>query len=352
MSFEFQTQHQVHFRNAKHALQNLEDGSVHLIVTSPPYPMVKMWDECFSKQSTSYRLALDEDDGRGMWHAAHYVLQTVWDACVRALCPGGYLCINIGDGLRRIGDRFEFYSNAGPIDQYLEAVWDLTPHPPIVWRKPSNSPTKFLGAGMLPAGSYVTMEHEHILIFRKGPKRLFKTKAEQERRRFSALFWEERNEYFSDLWKVPGRLQAAQREGGRRTAAFPVAIPERLISMFSLYGDIVVDPFAGTGTTMRAAMGLGRNSVSVECDAGVFNQPDLGDAHGVGHERLERHRRWLIDHQGLPKETWGWNDRLKCLVKSSQETDLYVIDSYETRTLDLETPGVQAWEVSHADVKV
>ena len=72
--------------------------------------------------------------------------------------------------------------------------------PDILWRKQANTPNKFMGSGMLPAGAYVTLEHEYILIMRKGPKREFKTEGERVNRRESALFWEERNIWYSDVW--------------------------------------------------------------------------------------------------------------------------------------------------------
>lgn len=344
MSFEFTTQHKMRLGDAAYSLQQMEEDFAHLIVTSPPYPMVKMWDGCFSTQSAQYRVALDREDGRGMWHEAHEILCRVWDECARVLKPGGYLCINIGDGLRRVGERFEFYSNTAPIDCYLKASTPLIPHPPIIWRKPSNSPTKFLGSGMLPAGAYVTMEHEHILIYRKGGRREFKGKVEQERRRASALFWEERNAYFTDLWAFPGVRQTTDQ--GRRTGAYPLELPMRLIAMFSLYGDVVIDPFAGTGTTMHAAMSMGRNSMSVEHDAEAFVQPEIEQIHGYGYNRWVAHKNWLQENAKHPTV---WNERLQCGVKSSQERDLYVIESWKLKQLD-GMARVQTWEVKHADI--
>ena len=61
--------------------------------------------------------------------------------------------------------------------------------PNLIWRKPTNSPNKFMGSGMLSPGAYVTLEHEHILVFRKGMKREFKTDQEKLNRSKSAYFW-------------------------------------------------------------------------------------------------------------------------------------------------------------------
>ena len=79
--------------------------------------------------------------------------------------------------------------------------------PNILWHKTTNAPNKFMGSGMLPCGAYVTLEHEWILIFRKGGKRVYKKTEEKEIRRDSSFFWEERNIWFSDIWEIKGVKQ-------------------------------------------------------------------------------------------------------------------------------------------------
>lgn len=124
-----------------------------------------------------------------------------------------------------------------------------------------------MGSGMLPTNAYVTLEHEYILIFRKGKKpRNFKPKS--KRRYNSAYFWEERNKWFSDIWlDIKGTLQNLNNNELRdRAAAFPIELPYRLINMYSVQGDTVLDPFWGTGTTSLAAMISARNSVGYELE--------------------------------------------------------------------------------------
>ena len=108
-----------------------------------------------------------------------------------------------------------------------------------------------MGSGMLPAGAYVTLEHEHILVLRKGNKRNFKTPEEKLRRQKSAFFWEERNLWFSDLWEdLKGTKQNNIDKNIReRSGAYPFELAYRLINMLSLREDKVLDPFLGTGTT-------------------------------------------------------------------------------------------------------
>jgi DNA modification methylase len=120
---------------------------------------------------------------------------------------------------------------------------------------------------MLPAGAYVTLEHEYILIMRKGAKRGFDSADDKRTRHESAFFWEERNTWFSDVWEVKGTRQSlSDPELRDRSAAFPFEVPYRLICMYSVRGDTVLDPLVGTGTTTFAAMAAGRNSIGIDID--------------------------------------------------------------------------------------
>ena len=255
------TTHHPLIGDARH-METLPDSSVHLIVTSPPYPMVEMWDATFGEMVPETLPLLENGQGMAAFEAQHRALDAVWAECARVLKPGCFLCINIGDATRSIGGEFCLYPNHARIVAACLRL-GLSPLPDILWRKPTNAPNKFMGSGMLPAGAYVTYEHEYILLFRKGGKRIF-SEEEQQRRRASAYFWEERNLWFSDLWTdLVGTTQ--KMTGPReRSAAFPFELPFRLIQMYSLQGDLVLDPFVGTGTTMAAALATGRSSIGVE----------------------------------------------------------------------------------------
>ena len=180
---------------------------------------------------------------------------------------GRFACINIGDATRKVKDDFCLYPNHARVLTHLLKI-GFSALPDILWRKQANTPNKFMGSGMLPAGAYVTLEHEYILIVRKGSKREFKTEAEKENRRESALFWEERNAWYSDVWSdIKGTEQKLSKAISRsRSGAFPFDLAYRLINMYAVKGDTVLDPFLGTGTTVTAAITSGRNSIGVEID--------------------------------------------------------------------------------------
>ena len=157
-------------------------------------------------------------------------------------------------------------------------------------------PINLWGSGMLPAGAYVTLEHEYILILRKGSKREFKTECEKQNRRESALFilgeggisgirmfgWilraRDRGFLLGNGFETNGDARRDRFSDGRdgfetnrdtrrdrfttcpprlRSAAFPYELAYRLVNMYSVKGDVILDPFLGTGTTIAAAMTSG-----------------------------------------------------------------------------------------------
>jgi DNA modification methylase len=290
-----QTTHRVHFKNARD-MQAIGSASVELVVTSPPYPMIDMWDDGFSARNPAIRKALKRDDGLDAFKLMHADLDPVWQEAHRILKPGGFACINIGDAARTVGEAFMLYPNHARI---LSRLLDLgfTPLPAVLWRKQTNAPNKFMGSGMYPAGAYVTLEHEYILIARKGGKREFPNEEEKRRRRESAIFWEERNLWYSDVWmELKGARQALGKKAARnRSGAYPFELAYRLISMFSVKGDTVVDPFLGAGTTLRAAAAAGRNSIGYEIEPGLRSDI-FSDLSGLVRAANKRIQARIDDH--------------------------------------------------------
>jgi DNA modification methylase len=144
-------------------MDSIDSESIDLIVTSPPYPMIKMWDKMFCNQNPSIKDELDRSHGMKAFELMHKELDRVWEEIFRVLKNGGFACINIGDAVRTIGGDFRLYPNHSRILYFLQNL-GFHALPDILWRKQTNAPNKFMGSGMLPAGAYVTLEHEFILI--------------------------------------------------------------------------------------------------------------------------------------------------------------------------------------------
>ncbi len=329
-------------------LNTVRDNSIDLIVTSPPYPMIGMWDQMFGNLDPRISQALERQDAQQAFGLMHGILDTVWNECYRVLAPGGFACINVGDATRSLGGEFRLHTNHARILTACERI-GFRSLPPVLWRKSTNAPNKFMGSGMLPAGAYVTLEHEYILILRKGGKREFPTPSERVRRRRSGYFWEERNQWFSDLWDLSGVRQkrAAGLRTGRlpsvgrlpstgrqesairtRSAAFPLLLALRLIHMYSLQQDHVLDPFNGTGTTQLAAVAACRNSTGIETDQDLVEETRdvLLGAADISNEltarRISDHLQFVENSLRSGSTLTYRNDNHGFPVKTRQETGI------------------------------
>ncbi len=322
------SKHTIHIGQSQNMCA-IADNSIELVVTSPPYPMVEMWDEIMSRQNPEIGAAIASGNATEAFELMHCELDKVWSEVGRVVRPGGIVCINIGDATRTINGNFALHSNHSRIINYFinNGFVNL---PNILWRKQTNAPNKFMGSGMLPAGAYVTLEHEWILIFRKGEKREFKREDDKQQRRESSFFWEERNVWFSDLWdSVKGTRQKLTSVDSReRSAAYPLEIPYRLINMYSLQGDTVLDPFVGTGTTSLAALICNRNSVGYDIDSN-FADLSLNNLAAISAKeqneiicaRLQAHKEF-VKERSINKEVKHFNENIDMAVMTSQEREI------------------------------
>jgi DNA modification methylase len=244
------------------------------MVTSPPYPMIKMWDTQFANTNSKIARLWQKLETEGkeetvtqIYTAMHEALTKTWRETYRVLTEGGIACINIGDATRTVNSQFRLFPNHSRIIEQCEKA-GFTTLPYILWKKPTTKPKykgkgAFLGSGFLPPNAYVTLDCEFILIFRKGKLRKFPPK--DPRRYDSAFTKQQRDEWFTQIWDITGTRQTASNIE-RRIAAYPEEIVNRLIRMFSIKGDTVLDPFLGSGTTVKLAMQNERNSVGYEAD--------------------------------------------------------------------------------------
>lgn len=311
------TNHQIVFGNSAN-MKEVEDESIDLIVTSPPYPMYDMWDSMFSNMNAEIGDCLKTKPMRA-FELQHRELDRVWDECIRVLKDGCYFIIDIADAPRSFNKDFQLFDSHSRIVSYITNK-GLKELPPIIWKKPTNSPNKFMGS-FLPCNGFVTSEHEYILIFKKGTKRIF-TDEERQLRRESAFFYEERNAWFSDTWNVVGTSQKIDSEARDRSAAYPLELPYRLINMYSMKGDTVLDPFGGLQTTSKAAMLLGRNSIGYELDKLLkpliaVNLESSPTFNHLAHGRLLRHLDFIKN-----RECKYHNSNLNCNVVTNYETDI------------------------------
>jgi DNA modification methylase len=236
--------------------------------------MIKMWDAQFATINPQIATLWQELEANGkeetvtqIYETMHETLARTWRETYRVLIDGGIACINIGDATRTVNGKFRLFPNHSRIIEHCEKA-GFTTLPYILWKKPTTKPKykgkgAFLGSGFLPPNAYVTLDCEFILLFRKGKLRKFPPN--NPRRYESAFTKKQRDEWFTQIWDVIGTRQTESKLE-RRTAAYPDEIAGRLIRMFSVKGDTVLDPFLGSGTTVKLAMQNERNSIGYEAD--------------------------------------------------------------------------------------
>ncbi len=242
--------HRIIFGDSRR-MPELDDESVHLVVTSPPYWSIKDYDHPGQiGRHQSYEDYLGD-------------LREVLAQCHRVLHPGCRAAINIGDQYLRAKDHGRYRVAPIPADTISigrELGFDFMGN--IIWRKISTTNTtgggSWMGSIYYPRDGHVTYEHEYIILFRKlgdWPRPGEESKAR------SRLTREQRSEWFRGVWDVP----PARQKG--HAAMFPIEIPRRLMLMYSFHGETVLDPFLGSGTTVLAAEMTGRRCVGYEINA-------------------------------------------------------------------------------------
>lgn len=327
---EFKTVHSIFSDDARN-MQAIHASSVDLVVTSPPYPMIGMWDELFTQLNPQIGRYIMDNSPDLAYDLMHQELGMVWNEVYRVLKPGGIACINIGDATRTVGGEYRLYPSHSTVSASMRDI-GFYESPSIIWRKQSNSPNKFLGSGTMPPGAYVTLEHEYILLFRKPPRRQFSGTGEKKIRSESSYFWEERNQWFSDLWEnVKGVRQGlSDAETRKRSAAFPFEVPYRLINMFSVAGDTVLDPFLGTGTTTLAAIASMRNSIGYEKEPELCNRVIENALKGTEslneylEKRIQRHLDYVKNTEIKGSAFSYFNEHHGFPVKTRNERDLCI----------------------------
>ncbi|MFI4913003.1 MAG: DNA-methyltransferase [Sedimentisphaeraceae bacterium JB056] len=255
-------------------MAELNEKSVQLIVTSPPYWQLKDY-------GNTKQIGFDDS-------YEDYVnnLNIVWNECYRVLENGCRLCINIGDQFARsvYYGRYKIIPIRTEIIRFCETIgFDYMGA--VIWQKVTTCNTTGGGAVMgsfpNPRNGILKLDYEFILLFKKGGKpRVIPKEIKQK----SSMTKEEWNEYFTGHWNFSG-----ERQNGH-LAMFPEELPKRLIKMFSFVGETVLDPFMGSGTTALAARNQGRNSVGYEineefipliekrsgfCEQGLFREDSI-----------------------------------------------------------------------------
>jgi site-specific DNA-methyltransferase (adenine-specific) len=240
-------QHRALFADSRRMIE-LAEASVGLSVTSPPY-----W--CIKDYTHPDQIGFDQTYDEYLQD-----LTEVLKECHRVLAPGCRAAVNIGDQYLRASEHGRYRVQPIPADLIRagrDIGFDFMGN--IIWEKISTTNTSgggsWMGSVYHPKDGHVTYEHEYILLFRKRGQWPRPTPEQKQK---SRLTKEQRSRWFRGMWRI-----APDRQG-THGAVFPVELPLRLIKMYSFWGETVLDPFLGTGTTMLAADRCGRESIGYE----------------------------------------------------------------------------------------
>jgi len=215
-------------------MEELPDNSVHLMVTSPPYNVGKDYDEDFT--------------------LAQYLefLKRVWKEVHRVLLPGGRVCINIAN----LGRKPYIPLHAFIVQDMLDLGFLMRGE--IIWNKASSSsPSTAWGSWLSSANPILRDIHEYILVFSKGT---FSRKNINQRK--NTISREEFLEFTKSVWTFPA--ESARKIG--HPAPFPVELPYRLIQLYTYEGEVVLDPFVGSGQAAIAAIKTKRHYEGYDID--------------------------------------------------------------------------------------
>jgi DNA modification methylase len=222
------------FCKSAETMTELPDCSVHLMVTSPPYNVGKEYDE---------DLSLEE-----------YLsfLQRVWKETRRVLVPGGRMCINVAN----LGRKPYIPLHAFIAEQAIGLGFLMRGE--IIWNKAASaSPSTAWGSWKSAANPTLRDVHEYILVFCKDT-----FKRQNPSKRESTISRDEFLEYNKSVWTFAA--EPARKIG--HPAPFPVELPRRLIQLYTFEGEVVLDPFMGSGQTAIAALKSNRHYVGYEID--------------------------------------------------------------------------------------
>ncbi|MDY4512870.1 MAG: site-specific DNA-methyltransferase [Paludibacteraceae bacterium] len=246
-------------------MAEVDDNSIDLIVTSPPYFNVKDYSKDGLQRNQHSKLNTSDLGSCNNFSDYIFALLNVWKECERVLKPNGKLCINVPlmpmfkKDMNTHYNRhiFDIQSN---IQTSILSNTHLFLLDLYIWNRTNSSKKLMFGSYPYPRNFYAQNTTEFISVFVKDGKPIQPTSYNKEKSKLTEDEWVR---YTKQIWDIPipNKNDIAY---GKHSAIMPEEIPYRCIKLFSCVGDVVLDPFAGSGTTLKVAKTLQRNFIGYE----------------------------------------------------------------------------------------
>ena len=289
------------YAHSSESMPELDDGSVALTVTSPPYWNAIDYDRHSADSSQWYR-SREYSEGFVKYEDYLDFCQRVFTETLRVTKPGGFLAVVIGTVLWQ---RKHYPVPHDLTTRLSRAGWEF--HQDIIWHK-TTAGVKRAGVTIqhpYPGYFYPNIMTEYILLFRKPGAPIYKsvngTKEESEFP-IDKLFT---NELANNIWHIapvpPNSLE--------HPCPFPEEIPDRLVKLYSFVGDLVLDPFLGSGQTAKVAVANGRQATGYDI---VQKYIDLSETR-LGEPSRIRQKQLIavFDKIAVGRETANVRDKMK-----------------------------------------
>lgn len=254
----------VYFKSSA-KMKEIPDNSVDVVITSPPYFNIKDYFKDGRQENTITEAKADDVGNLASFDEYIKSLLPIWKECYRVLKPNGKLCINvplmpmIKKDLSTHYNRDIFDIQSSIQNSILSKtkfyLMDL-----YIWNRKNSTKKLMFGSYPYPTNFYAQNTTEFITVYVKDGKPLPVSKEIKEKSRLSEREWVE---YTRQIWDIaiPNKSDLAF---GIHSAIMPEEIVRRCVKMFSFYDGVVLDPFAGSGTTLKVAKELGRQYVGYE----------------------------------------------------------------------------------------
>lgn len=254
----------VYYRSCE-KMAEIPDGTIDLIVTSPPYFNIKDYSKD-GYQIEKHSSSNEADMGSyGTFEEYIQALLSVWKECERVLVPNGKLCINV-PLMPMIKRNYSTHYNRDIFDIQSSIQNSILKGTSLylldlyIWNRTNSSKKLMFGSYPYPRNFYAQNTTEFVAVYVKDGKPKY---TPDHIKKASTLTQDEWVNFTKQIWDIP--IPNKNDIGfGKHSAIMPEEIPYRCIKLYSCVDDTVLDPFAGSGTTLRVAKQLGRNYIGYE----------------------------------------------------------------------------------------